>query len=154
MTDTHRSMGLAREVIPGMHTKMILHAVRPSRGERMCGPQRGAVMGALMCEGLAQDEAEAEKLAASGDIEFSPHIIIRSGRWRASSPSMPVFVFENKALAIARFVPKTKVWAKCCAMAAWGCEVIARLQVDETDLYPYARSGFAVPAQWHRRERR
>ena len=65
-------MGIARDVIPGMHQHMILQAGPPVTWERMCGPQRGAVMGALIYEGLAQDEVEAEKLAASGDIEFSP----------------------------------------------------------------------------------
>ena len=65
-------MGIAREVIPGMHSHMILHAGPPIEWERMCGPTRGAVMGALIYEGLAQDEKEAAQLAASGAIEFSP----------------------------------------------------------------------------------
>ena len=46
-------MGIARDVIPGMHDQMILHAGPPITWERMCGPQRGAVMGALIYEGLA-----------------------------------------------------------------------------------------------------
>src|SRR5262245_8046934 len=58
-------MGIARDVIPRMHKHMILHSGPPITWARMCGPQRGAVMGALMYEGLAQDESEAEKLAAS-----------------------------------------------------------------------------------------
>src|SRR3972149_6348208 len=66
------SMGLARDVIPGMHTHMILHAGPPITWERMCGPQRGAVMGALIYEGVAQDETAASNLAASGEIEFAP----------------------------------------------------------------------------------
>ncbi|HTP09382.1 MAG TPA: hypothetical protein VMP08_14105, partial [Anaerolineae bacterium] len=65
-------MGIAWDVIPGMHKHMILHSGPPITWERMCGPQHGAVMSALMYEGLAQNEAEAEKIAASGHIEFSP----------------------------------------------------------------------------------
>src|SRR5512143_111545 len=65
-------MGIAHDVIPGMHNKMILHAGPPITWERMCGPQRGAVMGALIYEGLAQDEVEAVTLVESGAIEFSP----------------------------------------------------------------------------------
>ncbi len=65
-------MGIARDVIPGMHNRMILHAGPPIEWERMCGPTRGAVMGALIYEGLAQDEEEDKKLASSGEIEFSP----------------------------------------------------------------------------------
>jgi len=41
-------MGIARDVIPGMHDRLILHAGPPVTWERMCGPQRGAVMGALI----------------------------------------------------------------------------------------------------------
>ncbi|MFZ5881732.1 MAG: hypothetical protein ACOY0R_20385, partial [Chloroflexota bacterium] len=58
-------MGIARDVIPGMHDHMILHAGPPIEWERMCGPTRGAVMGALIYEGLAKDEEEAAKLASS-----------------------------------------------------------------------------------------
>src|SRR5512139_2509174 len=65
-------MGIAQDVIPGMHDHMILHAGPPIDWERMCGPTRGAVMGALIYEALAKDEDEARKLAESGAIEFSP----------------------------------------------------------------------------------
>jgi hypothetical protein len=65
-------MGIARDVIPGMHDRMILHAGPPIEWERMCGPTRGAVMGALIYEGLVQDEDQARLLAESGAIEFSP----------------------------------------------------------------------------------
>src|SRR3990172_1416000 len=52
-------MGIARNVIPGMHDHMILHAGPPITWERMCGPTRGAVMGALVYEGLAKNESDA-----------------------------------------------------------------------------------------------
>ncbi len=32
-------MGIARQVIPGMHDRLILHAGPPITWERMCGPQ-------------------------------------------------------------------------------------------------------------------
>ena len=54
-------MGIARDVIPGMHNRMLLHAGPPIEWERMCGPTRGAVMGALIYEGLAHDEARGPK---------------------------------------------------------------------------------------------
>lgn len=63
---------LAKDVIPGMKENTILHAGPPISWERMCGPMRGAVMGVLMLEGLAQDPESAMKLAGSGEIEFSP----------------------------------------------------------------------------------
>ena len=92
-------MGIARQVIPGMHERMILHAGPPISWERMCGPTRGAVMGALIYEGIAQDEAEAAKIAASGSIEFAPchHHHSVGPMAGVVSPSMPVFILENKA---------------------------------------------------------
>ena len=59
-------MGIAKDTIPGMHDRMILHAGPPVTWERMCGPQRGAVMGALIYEGIASDETEAERIGRFG----------------------------------------------------------------------------------------
>src|SRR5512142_2269625 len=39
-------MGIARQTIPGMHDHMSLHAGPPIEWYRMCGPTRGAIMGA------------------------------------------------------------------------------------------------------------
>ena len=65
-------MGVAKDVVPGMHKHMMLHAGPPITWEKMSGPLRGAVIGGLIYEGLASTPEEAEKLAASGDIEFDP----------------------------------------------------------------------------------
>ena len=64
-------LGIAGEVIPGMTKKMILHAGPPVTWARMSGPQRGAVLGGLIYEGLAKDAAEAEALAASASASFA-----------------------------------------------------------------------------------
>src|SRR6266702_1303860 len=62
----------AAEAIPGMNKHLLLHAGPPITWERMSGPLRGAIMGALLYEELAPDIAAAEQLAASGDIAFEP----------------------------------------------------------------------------------
>jgi hypothetical protein len=131
-------MGIAREVIPGMHNKMILHAGPPIAWERMCGPQRGAVMGALIYEGIATDEAEAGKIAASGEIEFSPchHHHTVGPMAGIVSPSMPVFIFENKAFGNHAFCTQNEGLGKVLRYGGMGPEVIARLKWMETDLYP------------------
>jgi hypothetical protein len=46
-------MGIAGDHIPGMNSKMFLHAGPPITWDRMCGPTRGAIMGALIYEGMA-----------------------------------------------------------------------------------------------------
>ena len=62
----------AIECVQGMKKNLLLHAGPPVTWERMCGPQRGATIGALIYEGMAKSVEEAEEMAASGDIEFDP----------------------------------------------------------------------------------
>ena len=45
-------MGIALDVVPGMKKNLIMHAGPPIEWERMCGPMQGAVVGALIYEGL------------------------------------------------------------------------------------------------------
>jgi hypothetical protein len=131
-------MGLARDIIPGMHAHHILHAGPPITWERMCGPQRGAVMGALIYEGLAQDEAEAERIAAAGGIEFSPchHHHAVGPMAGIISPSMPVFVIENKTFGNQAFCTQNEGLGKVLRYGGMGAEVYARLKWMETSLYP------------------
>ena len=91
-------LDIALEVIPGMKKNLILHAGPPVKWENMCGPTRGAIMGGLIYEGLAANIDEAEKLAASGEIEFAPcHEHSSVGPMAGIiTPSMPVFIIENK----------------------------------------------------------
>src|SRR5512143_1505459 len=131
-------MGLARDVIPGMHNKLILHSGPPITWERMCGPQRGAVMGALIYEGLAQDEVEAVTLVESGAIEFSPchHHHAVGPMAGVVSPSMPVFILENKTFGNRAYCTQNEGLGKVLRYGGMGPEVYARLKWMETDLYP------------------
>ncbi|MEX1248749.1 MAG: DUF1116 domain-containing protein, partial [Anaerolineales bacterium] len=62
----------ARDVIPGMRDNLLLHAGPPIEWDRMSGPLRGAVIGALIFEGLAKSEREAEALVKKGKVDFAP----------------------------------------------------------------------------------
>jgi len=131
-------MGTPRQVPPGMHDRMILHAAPPIAWERMCGPQRGAVMGALIYEGLAADEAAAERLAASGEIEFSPchHHHTVGPMAGIVSPSMPVFILENKAFGNRAFATQNEGLGKVLRYGGMGEEVYRRLRWMQDELYP------------------
>jgi hypothetical protein len=131
-------MGIARDVIPGMHDRKILHAGPPITWERMCGPQRGAVMGALIYEALASDEAEASRLAGSGGIEFAPchHHHAVGPMAGVISPSMPVFIIENKTFGNQAYCTQNEGLGKVLRYGGMGPEVITRLKWMETDLYP------------------
>jgi hypothetical protein len=131
-------MGIAREVIPGYHDRLILHAGPPITWERMCGPQRGAVMGALVYEGLAEDEQEASHLAASGEIEFAPchHYHTVGPMAGIVSPSMPVFVIQNATFGNIAYATQNEGLGRVLRYGAYGPDVYERLRWMEQVLYP------------------
>ncbi len=56
----------AGEVIPGMQGKMITHSGPPIEWERMCGAQRGAIIGQVIYEGWADSPDAAIAAARQG----------------------------------------------------------------------------------------
>jgi hypothetical protein len=131
-------MGLPIEVIPGFHDRLFLHAGPPITWERMCGPLRGNIMGALIFEGMAKDEKEAEEIAASGDIEFAPCHDYQSVGPMAGviSPTMPVFIVENKEFNNLAFCTMNEGLGKVLRYGGMGPEVYERLRWMKTILYP------------------
>ncbi len=89
----------ASEVIDGLGEGVLLHAGPPIEWERMCGPMQGAVVGALQYEGWAGTEEEAMVQASGGQIAFHPahHFSAVGPMTGITTPSMPVFVVENRA---------------------------------------------------------
>lgn len=128
----------AKEVIPGMTDRTILHSGPPIEWNRMCGPTKGAVWGALIYEGLAKDQEEADKLAASGKIKFAPcHDHDSVGPMAGIiSPSMPVFIIENKEHANHAYSNFNEGLGKVLRYGAYGDEVITRLKWMEQTLAP------------------
>lgn len=128
----------AAEAIPGMTSKTILHAGPPISWDRMCGPVRGAVIGALIYEGLAATPEEAEKLAAGGTIRFDPchHHQAVGPMAGVVSPSMPVWVVLNKTFGNYAFCTLNEGLGKVLRFGAYGREVIERLKWIEMVLGP------------------
>ncbi len=120
----------AREVIPGMSERTILHAGPPIAWEAMCGPIRGAVAGALVYEGKAADVADAERLAGSGKIIFSPchHHCAVGPMAGVISPSMPVFCVRNETAGNMAYATLNEGLGKVLRFGANGPEVIDRLK--------------------------
>ncbi len=94
-----RGIGIADEVIPGMKKNTILHSGPPVAWERMCGPMRGAVIGGILYERLAKTPNEAEELASSGEVTFSPchHHAAVGPMAGVVTASMPGWILENEA---------------------------------------------------------
>jgi hypothetical protein len=89
----------AGEVIPGLAGKMILHSGPPIEWSRMCGAQRGALIGQVLFEGWARNVEEAADILERGDIRLEPnHHHQTVGPMAGTiSPSAPVWVVENRA---------------------------------------------------------
>lgn len=78
-------VGRALDVIPGMQPNMVLHAGPPIAWTRMSGPLRGAVVGGLIFEGLANTEVEAAAAIERERCASTPAIIMPpSDRWPVS----------------------------------------------------------------------
>ncbi len=88
----------AGEVVPGLQGRMILHAGPPIEWQRMCGAQRGAILGMVLFEGWAQSAEEAERMLERGEICLEPnHHHGAVGPMAGTiSPALPVFMVENK----------------------------------------------------------
>ncbi|MBI4280439.1 MAG: DUF1116 domain-containing protein [Armatimonadetes bacterium] len=120
----------ARDAIPGMRDGLLLHAGPPITWERMSGPVRGAVVGALLYEGLARDPKHAEAMASRGEITFEPchHHQAVGPMAGLISPSMPVYVVENRAFGNRAYAPLNEGYGKVLRYGAYDEEVLRRLR--------------------------
>jgi hypothetical protein len=125
-----KGIAAARDVIPGMRDNLLLHAGPPITWEAASGPMRGAITGALMFEGLATDEASAEALATSGQIELEPcHEHDAVGPMAGvTSPSMQVYVIENVTHGNKAYSNLNEGYGKVLRYGAYSKEVIAKLR--------------------------
>jgi hypothetical protein len=123
-------LGRARDVIPGMHENMILHAGPPIAWERMSGPLRGAIIGALIYEGKASAADEAESLASSGEIEFAPchHYSAVGPMAGVTSASMMVYIVENQTHGNRAFSNLNEGYGKVLRYGAYQEDVQSRLR--------------------------
>ncbi len=129
---------IARNCIPSLQERMILHAGPPITWDRMCGPQRGAVLGAIVYEGWASDYQQAEFMAASGEITFEPchHHHAVGPMAGILSPSMPVFIVENEAYHNIAYSTQNEGLGRVLRYGAYGDDVIDRLNWMASELYP------------------
>lgn len=142
-------MGVARDVIPGMNEDTILHAGPPITWNRMCGPQRGAVMGGLIYEGRAGNLEEAGRLVETGKIQLSPcHMHNAVGPMAGVvTPSMPVWVIENKAFGNRAYCTMNEGLGKVLRFGACDQEVFDRLHWMSDHLYPVLKAALGVKGE-------
>src|SRR5918995_110597 len=88
----------AIEAIPNMSKNTILHAGPPIQWSKMCQPQKNAIIGGILYEGLADSEEGANKLVEKNEIQLSPcheHDSV-GGMTGVITASMSVYVVKNK----------------------------------------------------------
>ncbi|MFZ4658867.1 MAG: DUF1116 domain-containing protein [Caldilineaceae bacterium] len=123
-------IGQALDVIPGMRSNLILHAGPPITWDRMSGPLKGAIIGALIFEGKAKSAEEAEALATSGEIDFEPchHHAAVGPMAGVTSASMAVYIVENQTHGNRAFSNLNEGYGKVLRYGAYQEDVQARLR--------------------------
>jgi hypothetical protein len=160
----------AAEVIPALkEERVVLHAGPPIAWERMCGPLRGAVAGALVFEGWAPDLESAEALAANGSVTFHPnHNFDAVGPMTGiTTGSMPVMVVENRRFSNRAFCTVNEGLGKVMRFGGNDEEVRGRLawlrdtlgpalgkalrESDGIELKPLIARGLTMGDEMHQR---
>ena len=93
------TVAAAGEAIAGLEDEMLLHAGPPIAWERVCDPQRRALVAACLLEGWAADRDAAAARLAAGEIRLRSgnelgHVGPMTG---VCSPSMAVWVVQDES---------------------------------------------------------
>ncbi|HKZ55822.1 MAG TPA: DUF1116 domain-containing protein [Anaerolineales bacterium] len=125
-----KGIAAAREAIPGMRENLLLHAGPPIEWERMSGPLRGAVIGALLYEGLAKDEKKAVGMIEAGEVSFAPchHHQTVGPMAGVTSASMAVYVIENTTHGNHAYSVLNEGYGKVLRYGAYAPEVLDKLR--------------------------
>jgi hypothetical protein len=129
---------LAKDAIPGFKEDMLTHAGPPITWERASGPLKGAFIGALIYEGLADTPEQAEKMLSRGDIVFKPdhELGIVGPMAGVVSPNMPVYIVEDKKFGNKAYSNFNEGIGKVLRYGAFDKEVQDRLKWMRDELYP------------------
>jgi len=96
---------VAGERFPKMKENWIFHSGPPIQWNKMPGSMRGAIIGALLFEGLAKSPQEAEGLAASSEIEYHPNHDQGGvgGMSGIITRSTPLYIVDNKTYSFTSY---------------------------------------------------
>ena len=122
-------IGRAGDLLPDLDDRTLLHAGPPIGWADMCGPLRGAIIGAAVHEGIAADPEEAVRLAERGGLRFGPcHDRGAVGPMAGVvSASMPVWIIENGDQGNRAFCTLNEGLGKVLRYGAYDTDVLDRL---------------------------
>jgi hypothetical protein len=130
----------ASEVV-GLAPGQFCHAGPPITWERASGPMRGALIGAMLLEGLAGDPEDAQRKLAGGAVELTP-CHARGGVGPMAgvvSPSMWVFVLRDEAHDRTAWCTLNEGLGRVLRYGAYSPDVVDRLRWMSTVLGPALR---------------
>ena len=107
----------------------MLHAGPPIEWQRMSGPLRGAVIGALIFEGLASDEQSAVGMVEAGEVDFAPchHHNTVGPMAGVTSASMKVYTVSNLTHGNKAYSNLNEGYGKVLRYGAYSEEVLRKL---------------------------
>jgi hypothetical protein len=131
----------ARDAL-GLEPGQLLHAGPPIVWDRASGPLRGALIGAMLLEGLASDPGDAEAALLAGSVEMEPcHRRGAVGPMAGVvSPSMWVFELRDPSSEGTAWCPLNEGLGKVLRYGAYSPDVIARLRWMNAVLGPALRA--------------
>ena len=126
----------AETVVPGLEEGVLLHAGPPIEWEDCSGPLRGALIGAILYEGLAGTPEDAIDLAPSLQLSPCHHHGAVGPMAGVVGPSMPIVVVRDAAGTGVAYATLNEGLGKVLRYGAYAPEVIERLRWMERVLGP------------------
>ncbi|MGA8048435.1 MAG: DUF1116 domain-containing protein [Dermatophilaceae bacterium] len=125
----------------GLEKGAFLHAGPPLTWDRASGPMQGALVGAVLFEGLAETAEEAERQLASGTYEFEPchHRDAVGPMAGVVSPSMWMYELRDEVHDNTSWCSLNEGLGKVLRYGAYNEEVITRLHWMTDVLGPLLR---------------
>lgn len=124
------AVGVAGRDIPGLEGRMLLHSGPPIAWKDMSGPQRGALIGAVLFEGWADTPDAAVRLLDEGGVSLDAchHHHAVGPMAGVISPSMPVWVVKNADGGNRAYSNFNEGLGKVLRFGAYDDEVLGRLR--------------------------
>ena len=137
----------AKEAL-GIEKFSLLHAGPPINWEFASGPLRGALIGAVLFEGWADNPDSAEKLLSEGKIHLEPchHYNTVGPMAGVVTPSMHMFEVFDQSTGNKSFCTLNEGLGKVLRYGAFSADVISRLNWMRDELGPLLQLGIrALP---------
>jgi len=131
----------AREKM-GLSGRTLLHAGPPIKWRDASGPLRGALVGATIFEGWAEDERGAMELLEQGEVRLdcNNHHSAAGPMAGVISPSMAVYELEDRKFGIKTYSNMNEGIGKVLRYGAYGDEVLKRLRWMSETVAPVLRA--------------